>query len=48
MAPREELASLEKALQWADKPRATKKTVARDQSSREGKRDHEKEKKGKK
>ncbi len=48
MATREEMQRLEQALQWANKPRATRKTVARDQSSRIGKREHEKEKKGKK
>ena len=49
MATREEMQRLEQALQWADKPKSpTRKTVARDQSSRIGKREHEKERKGKK
>ena len=50
MATREELDALQRALQWAqdNKPRGTKKTVARDPYSRRASRDHEKEKKGKK
>jgi hypothetical protein len=48
MATREEMEALQRALKWAGKPKATKKTVARDPYSREGKREHEKEKKGKK
>jgi hypothetical protein len=48
MATREEMAALQKALEWANKPKATKKTVARDTYSRRASREHEKEKKGRK
>jgi hypothetical protein len=48
MATREEMEQLQLALKWADKPKNTRKTTADDRYSREGRRAHEKEKKGKK